>query len=89
MGTRIDSTTKLIRDMFLYCRASNHSIMRKSDTDNCKMCNKCKLIEDEENYAIFAFEFDTETLQYKFDFRREQMKGVQLVVGITFIGFND
>ena len=43
----------------------------------------------EENYAIFAFEFDTETLQYKFDFKREQMKGVQLVVGITFIGFND
>ena len=89
MGTRTDSTTKLLRDMFLWCRASNESIIRKADTDDCKMCNKCVLIEDNRNYVIFMFKFDTEALQYKFDVRRELMKGVQLIENITFIGFCD
>lgn len=90
MCNRIDSTTDLLKRMFLNCRASNPTIIEYSDSKKeCKMCNKCKLIEDEANYAIFQFEFDCECLQYKFDFKREPMQGIQLITDITFIGFCD
>lgn len=91
MYNRIDSTTELLKRMFLWCRASNETIVRYSETDvkSCKMCNNCKIIEQEENYTIFEFGFENERLMYKFDFKKEPLRGQQQVVGITFIGFNE
>lgn len=87
MCNRIDSTTELLKRMFLHCRASDNTIIYKSDSDDCRMCNKCKLIERDENYAVFQFEFHSECLQYKFDFEVEPLKGIQKIIDITFIGF--
>lgn len=91
MCNRIDSTTELLKRMFLWCRASNETIINYSETDikSCKMCNTCRIIEQGENYTIFEFSFETEALMYKFDFKKEPLKGQQQVVGITFIGFNE
>lgn len=88
MCNRIDSTTELLRRMFLNCAASNETIMRYSDTKH-KMCNKCNLIEEGDNYSIFVFEFDTESLQYKFDINKTPLGGIQRITNITFIGFNE
>lgn len=91
MCNRIDSTTELLKRMFLWCRASNETIVNYSSTDvkTCKMCNSCRIIEKGDNYTIFEFSFDTEALMYKFVFKQEPLKGQQQIVDITFIGFNE
>jgi hypothetical protein len=86
MSNRIDSTTSVLVNMFLNCRASDNTIIEYSQKKH-KMCNKCKLIDTDENYKIFQFEFDSEKLQYKFGVECAPMKGVQKITEITFIGF--
>ena len=53
------------------------------------MCNKCTLIDTEENFKVFQFDFDTEKLNYKFDLEIKPMGGIQKVIDIVFIGFCD
>lgn len=90
MCNRIDSTTELLKRMFLNCAASNETIMRYSDNrHDTKMCNKCNLIEEGDNYSIFVFEFDAEVLQYKFEINKIPLGGIQRITNITFIGFNE
>lgn len=86
MCNRIDSTTSVLINMFLNCRASDQTIIEYSQKKH-KMCNKCKLVESTEKYKIFQFEFDSEILQYKFEIECEPMKGVQKITDIIFIGF--
>lgn len=88
MCNRIDSTTSLLISMFKNCTASNETIINYSQNKH-KMCNKCKLIEEENNFSIFQFDFDCESLQYKFDFEKKPLGGIQRVIEITFIGFNE
>lgn len=89
MCNRIDSTTKLLKDMFLWCRASNNTIIRCADSEKCRMCDKCVLMEEHEDTTIFMFCFEAEKLLYEFKFKREQLGGIQQIVGINFIGFNE
>ena len=86
MGTRTDSTTTLLNNMFLNCKASPTTIAHYAETKH-KMCNSCKVIEKNETDATFAFEFDSETLMYQFDFINTPMNGSPLVKKITFLGF--
>lgn len=89
MCNRIDSITKLLRDMFLWCHASNNTIIRCADTEKCRMCDKCILIDENEDKSIFMFCFETEKLLYEFQFKRNELGGIQQIINITFIGFED
>lgn len=86
MCNRVDSTTSVLVNMFLNCRASDQTIIDYSQRKH-KMCKQCKLVDSEENYKIFQFEFDSEILQYKFEIESEPLKGAQKVKDIIFIGF--
>ena len=86
MGTRIDSTTTLLQNMFLNCNVSPTTIMHYADSKH-KMCNKCKIIDETNADATFIFEFDTETLIYKFNFIKTPLSGIPLIKKIEFLGF--
>ena len=47
------------------------------------------LIDTEENFKVFQFDFDTEKLNYKFDLEIKPMGGIQKITDIVFIGFCD
>ena len=47
------------------------------------------VIDIEDNFKVFQFDFDTEKLNYKFDLEIKPMGGIQKVTDIVFIGFCD
>jgi hypothetical protein len=88
MCNRIDSTTTLLKKMFLHCMVSDKTLIDYAQNKH-KMCNKCTLIDTEENFKVFQFDFDTEKLNYKFDLEIKPMGGIQKITDIVFIGFCD
>lgn len=86
MGTRIDGTTTQLKRMFLNCCANSLQLCENL-VDKFGVCDKCVIIEETENYKIIQLEYETEKLQYKFDYQMSVLLKQPKVTNITFIGF--
>lgn len=90
MCNRIDSTTSLLKAMFLNCGCSCSRAKELCDYKaETKMCNEATILEECNEYFIMQIAFDMEVLQYKFVVEKKPMGGVQQIKDIIFIGFNE